>query len=1142
VTIATPIVLNADLLVGPSNLTLGPGSSITGAHAIDLRGEGCLTLHIASAHTGETRTGNGVPGAYTYTPGSITFAGALGSAPDTSAFRIEGGGSLILDDRTAFTGPAGGRMDDATPVHISSSFLQLTGNATTPSYEDIGTIHATGYSTITVSAPPTAGAHLNAAGLERIDRATLLFRGPNLGAPAGSGVANITFTSPPTDLVGGGGTGPEVSILPYAIGDTAATGNGRGLVTYSAATGIRMLDSTTEYATYDNATATSNVRLDSLAFNFSPRTINALLAVGFDSRLIGDAPLTITSGTLLATSNSELGVPLNFGTAEASIFVAGTSGLIIGGMVSGSGGLTKSGSGTLALSATNTFTGPLIINDGLIVLGLLESLGPDSSPIIINANGNGAGLAFNGTLIRDIEVRAGLAKIGTENFGFNTTLEGTVTGAGGLRITGSGTVTLASANFYLGPTVVEGDLAFSSDAALGNGGSLVLAGASKVRLDGPWITDRLVELRGISALDTNGFDAVLNGPLVGDPGGVLTKIGDGALTIAGPGFMGSGAVNIDGGIVRATELGRLPGVSIFTEGTLELDNSGTVLNDRLVDSTPVTFAGGALRILGHGAESVRELAGPLASSDGGTLTLLTPGSGTVEISFASYSSTGGPLVFRGQNFAGDAVGPFTRASFRTAPILVGELLPRAVVDTTATGTGDSFATYDPGFDAGGVIGVRPLRDSEYFTSSLIQNPSEGGATPTDASFRVLGPTTLGGFSATVNSVTFSGTGNLALTSGQTLAIGNAAFLTQRGGSALISGGALTFNGNRFTFLGDGDLTFGSTFGTFGTIEKYGVGVLTLLDQAKLSGPVIVHEGVLQPASGTDLSTLLMQVNSGANLDLANATVRIGVLEGSGVVTLGSGTLVIGGYYFSSGTFDGPISGTGGISVTEDMNWSLTATSSYLGPTTAYRDTAKPGNFPFNGPSISLMGDGSALTSNGYMALAARIEISNFSGVEDRIGSAPVILNGSTLRMSGHPTLASDETAGPLSVAGFSEVVVRADPLGSGGGTSTALNFTDLIRQDRGTVGIGTDDFNNIGEKARLGFSPTLQASLIGAGTTATNCGILPFMILQKNFPTGFLTFDPATGVRPLAESEYSETLTPGDNVYLRSNSSVTSPI
>ncbi len=467
-----------------------------------------------------------------------------------------------------------------------------------------------------------------------------------------------------------------------------------------------------------------------------------------------------------------------------------------------------------------------------------------------------------------------------------------------------------------------------------------------------------------------------------------------------------------------------------------------------------------------------------------------------------------------------------------------------MVDNTATGSGDSFATYDEGFDAAGLIGVRPLRGAEYFTGPLIQNPADGGATPTDANVRIFGLTTLGASGATVNTLTLSGTGDLTMTAEQILHIGNAAILTQRGSAAAISGGAVSFPGNRLSFYGGGDLAFGSTASSPGTIEKYGFGTLTLLDQAGFpSSPLfLVHEGVLQSGSGGVLRTSRVEMESGATLELANATAQIGSLEGSGTVALGSGTLVIGGYYFPSGSFSGSISGNGGISVTDDMAWTLHGSSSYSGPTAVYRDPSKPVDYPFNGPSIGFLDKGSALSSTNFTARASTIDLSNSLGVEDRLGPVPVTLIGATFRMIGNSFVASAESTGSLTIAGFSEVLVRPDPYGSSGGMATALNFTDLFREDRGTLIIGTEDFNSIGGKASLGFAPTLQASLIGAGTTATDRGILPFAVLEESSSLALVTFDPTTGIRALAASEYSSALTTGDNVRLSGGATVSSPI
>ena len=86
----------------------------------------------------------------------------------------------------------------------------------------------------------------------------------NLGA---SGNAKVMITAGATPL--GRGTGNAIGILPYALGDTSATGTGMGLVTYDATNGVRLLNTATEY----NSSLTggnNNVRLTSSSATLSP--------------------------------------------------------------------------------------------------------------------------------------------------------------------------------------------------------------------------------------------------------------------------------------------------------------------------------------------------------------------------------------------------------------------------------------------------------------------------------------------------------------------------------------------------------------------------------------------------------------------------------------------------------------------------------------------------------------------------------------------------------------------------------------------------------------------------------------------------------------------------------------------------------
>ena len=67
---------------------------------------------------------------------------------------------------------------------------------------------------------------------------------------------------------------------------------------------------------------------------------------------------------LIHTANDTVTHPLNlaFGSQEGIIYTAtsgGTSGVVaLGGVISGSNGITRTGNGILRLSGANTFTGP----------------------------------------------------------------------------------------------------------------------------------------------------------------------------------------------------------------------------------------------------------------------------------------------------------------------------------------------------------------------------------------------------------------------------------------------------------------------------------------------------------------------------------------------------------------------------------------------------------------------------------------------------------------------------------------------------------------------------------------------------------------------------------------------------------------
>ena len=140
-------------------------------------------------------------------------------------------------------------------------------------------------------------------------------------------------------------------------------------MTYGA-NGVRPLSlAANEYATtISSGTATSdNVRLAAASAVTAPTTINALVIANAAPFTGSTSTLTVTSGTVLVTTTSDIpaGMTLDFGGAEGNIFAPAT--LTVNGILTGSNGLTKSGNGFLVLNnSANNVTGTLTINRGFV--------------------------------------------------------------------------------------------------------------------------------------------------------------------------------------------------------------------------------------------------------------------------------------------------------------------------------------------------------------------------------------------------------------------------------------------------------------------------------------------------------------------------------------------------------------------------------------------------------------------------------------------------------------------------------------------------------------------------------------------------------------------------------------------------------
>jgi autotransporter-associated beta strand protein len=636
--------------VSNSTLTLGTNNT-TSSFAGVISGNGNLvkTGTVAGA-TQQLLGTNTYTGTTTVFNGTLQLLGPAGSALNTSAINVNGGTlNLSYADQNSSIGLLASRLPSNVPTSLSGA-LTLAGNANAVSTQSLGLtaagLNLQGGATVTVTPGTIAAAQLTlglpASGvINRTNSATALFRGTNLGTSpfaaasgqpvnpgVGPGIANVFFSGAPaaSNFVGGGGAAgtTTISIIPWAVGDVTAAGNGTSFLTYTATGGLRPLNFNATLGTVEFASAivgagtTDNVRTANSETLAGATTINALILAGTAAQTVsGTGPLTITSGAVLNanTAGSAISVDMAFGSAEAVFQVVSASTLTLNNPVSGTAGLTKGGAGTLTLTVANGYSGGTAITNGTVSVSADNQLGATTGAtlgrVLFSGPYGGPTLTYTGatgSIGRDVVVATGTGTINVGTAATILTLAGSpgstgpgISGAGGLIKAGAGTLILtnntgANANTYTGPTRVDaGILGFTQDSNLGVGGDLVLNGGT-VALQGAgntWTTARTIYTTVASTVALGDNNAVWNGTVTGTTTGALTVTGtttngNGRLTLSGNNSFSS-ALAITSGIVRATSNTALgltaQGVTVSSGAALEVSGG---IN---VGVKPITLAG-----------------------------------------------------------------------------------------------------------------------------------------------------------------------------------------------------------------------------------------------------------------------------------------------------------------------------------------------------------------------------------------------------------------------------------------------------------------------------------------------------------------------------------------------------------------------
>jgi autotransporter-associated beta strand protein len=549
----------------PSPGGIGGGGGGGGAHGAVLSTSGGL----ASSTGGNG--GNG--GSANIGTGGGGGAGGYGAVVNGSSLTLTSGGTVAGGN-----GGNGGQSFNSSPLAgggggTGGIGLDFTGTAN--SIVNTGTI--SGGKGGAGGAGNISGANgAGGAGVVGSDL-TVTNSGTITGGLSGDGVTRanaITFTGGTNTLELRPGSSITGNVVAFSAADTLALG-GSGSATFDVST----IGSSAQYQGFGTfqKTGSSTWTLTGTTSAVTSWAINAgTLAVSSDSNLGNSSgSLSFSGGTLqfLSGFTTSRTVTLNSG---GGTFDTNGNDATLAGTISGTGGLTKIGTGTLTLTGANTYGGGTTVTGGLINFNSASNFGSG----LITLNGGGLQWATGTTT----DISSQLAAFGSggatfDTNGNNVTLASNLAGTGGLTKIGAGMLTLSGPSTYTGATFVNvGTLqagvvnAFSPNSSynVASGATLALAGFNQT----------LGSLAGAGAVTlgsatlTTGNDntsTTFSGGITGAGG--LTKIGTGALTLSGPStYSGTTAVNAGTLIVN----GSIANSAVTVNAGATLSGTGTV--------------------------------------------------------------------------------------------------------------------------------------------------------------------------------------------------------------------------------------------------------------------------------------------------------------------------------------------------------------------------------------------------------------------------------------------------------------------------------------------------------------------------------------------------------------------------------------
>ncbi|NBS01862.1 MAG: hypothetical protein EBS72_06905, partial [Rhizobiales bacterium] len=914
-------------------------------------------VSVTAGILGITGNSSGSTSAVTVTSStSSTYkvSGASGKA-STGGITVASGGVLTVDNTAVSGGPLANRLNSAVTLSGGQFNYNLGGSATaaTDTITTLTVATGAGYSitapSVTIAAATSGASSITVNSLARQAGGTLLISGPNLGTGvAGSGISNILVSANDASAEVIGGTGAAgsstISINPFIIGqDTALSGNNQyGFMTDKVngsilTNGLRSLVLATEYASTitSGASSTNNVNLSTLVAGLNSGTTVNSLRLDQAAGTFGTGTLTVTSGGILALGANRIsGGTLAFGSNEAMIHAIGE--LTVDSAITGSGGLTKSGDSSLALSGSlSGLSGPVTVGAGRLVISSGSSVSITGALTI--ANRSGAVLDLTGVSAATFSSLASpttalvptggqilLGSSGTLTVGDanNTNFVGIISGNGSFAKQGSGVLTLAGANVYSGSTSI------AATGTLQGGVNSFLPKTTTVAVYGTLnLNDYTLTLAGISGsgVVTN-TSATARAITLGNDIGVVDSTYSGV-------FNATTAANLTitkqgGGVFTLTNsgtAGTATGAWTLAAGTVKLDYSaaGSQVGN-IIGAVAMTLSGGTLNVTGRDSSTVTQTLGNITLSAGGSKITLVD------------ASTG----VRATNLVLGTMTPTTAGS----ALLVTQPANTSVKFNSALSSAASIGHVVLTDGTNSLNAYNWLTNTGANTNSLATTYSAFAGTSTDTNNSQLGTT--GTTSATTTLGSTYTTNSLYINPSA-----DAQSLTLNAALTLTAGGLLYATGtNSYNYtIGGLSAIAAPTTGDL-VIHQYSPGTLTISAPIGASvaatltkaGPGTLVLGTLSISNANNIggTTAAITITDGAKLKVT-AALSTGTHTYS--LTGGNATIEVATPLATDVmTINGVISGAGGLTKSGTGILSITATPTFTGPTFVTAGTLQAG--------------------------------------------------------------------------------------------------------------------------------------------------------------------------------------------------------